>query len=129
MVPAEALSQGLPPWRHTLRLRPPPGDCGLPDLRPDRLPGMAMIDHAHYCEVLTDGLCTCGARQEPMLIFGITPASLYEEGQKIAADTLGQHHCTGSYSCPAQEHYPGCYSGDVCEDPDCEADKPHVRHS
>jgi hypothetical protein len=105
-----------------------------------------MIDHSNQCLILEDGVCTCGGDRNPVMqgpaelreirihtkpeqvIFGITPPSLYEVGQQIASDTLGRDDCFGSYHCTAQEHRPDCYSQDVCRDPECPAEGPHISH-
>jgi hypothetical protein len=106
-----------------------------------------MIDHSNHCLILEDGFCTCGGDREPkwipgparlaeirihtkpeQVIFGITPPSVYEVGQHIAYDTLGRDVCSGTYHCTAQEHTEGCYSQDVCRDPECPAEGPHISH-
>lgn len=88
-----------------------------------------MIDHSNWCLILTDGWCSCRAEREPVLIFGVTDPGTYEVGRRIANDVLNQEAlCNGSYHCTAPEHVHGCYSQDLCQLPDCPADKPHLSH-
>ena len=60
-----------------------------------------MIDHSNWCLILTDGWCSCKAQREPVLTFPAEPIAL-----------------CGPY-CKSDEH---------CEYPDCDVQKPHVKH-